>query len=222
MFARLPSARSADSLPTAPSPASGRNTGRSQHKTRPLQTTGSFCPPYIGQFPFAFAREHDDEARGFRRIHRSIVDEDGVGGAHQRRNFTLAITLVALADFFKNLRRRHRLAFFLMLFPAALGTNFGRGFKKDFSLGAGKDNGANIAAFHHDAASSAGALLLSDEHGAHTGDGGQARSRLRHLGRADFLRNFGAVEEDAIFYAGFFLLGSWLAKLDVRFVCELC
>src|SRR5260221_13038204 len=72
-----------------------------------------------GQFLFAFAREHHDEARGFRGVHGGIVDQDGVGGAHQRRNFAFAMGLVALANFLEGLARRNAFSFFLMLFPTA-------------------------------------------------------------------------------------------------------
>src|SRR5882762_2390143 len=54
------------------------------------------------EFPFAFAREHYDQARGFSRIHCGVVDKDGVGGAHQRRHFAFAVALVAFADFVKH------------------------------------------------------------------------------------------------------------------------
>src|SRR5712672_505234 len=74
---------------------------------------------------FAFARKHHDQARGFCRIHRSVVDEDGIGGAHQRRHCTFAVALVAFADFFEDLREGQIFTLFLVLFPAALGANFG-------------------------------------------------------------------------------------------------
>src|SRR6267378_1638605 len=68
------------------------------------------------EFPFAFARKHHDQARGFCRIHRSVVDKDGIGGAHQRRHFAFAVALVALANFFEDLRAGQIFALFLVLF----------------------------------------------------------------------------------------------------------
>src|SRR6266404_1057658 len=84
------------------------------------------------EFPFAFARKHHDQARGFRRIHRSVVDKDGIGGAHQRGHFAFAVALVALANFFEHLREGQILAFFLVLFPAPLRANFWRRLEKYF------------------------------------------------------------------------------------------
>src|SRR6267154_1898401 len=174
------------------------------------------------EFPFAFAREHHDQARGFRRIHRSVVDKDGVGGAHQRRHFAFAVAFVAFANFFEHLCERQILALFLVLFPAPLRANFRRRLKKYFQLGIRKNNSANVAPFHHNAAASPGALLLRNKHGAHRRDSGQTRGRLRNLWRANLLCDFCAIQEDAIFYSDVFLLRGWRAKLDVRFVCELC
>src|SRR6267378_5058402 len=68
------------------------------------------------EFPFAFARKHHDQARGFRRIHRSVVDEDGIGGAHQRRHFAFAVALIAFANFLEDLRAGQIFALFLVLF----------------------------------------------------------------------------------------------------------
>src|SRR5882757_462162 len=174
------------------------------------------------EFPFAFARKHHDQARGFCRIHRSVVDEDGIGGAHQRRHFAFAVALVALANFFKHLRERQILTLFLVLFPAPLRANFGRRLKKYFQLRVRENHSTNVAPFHHDAAACTRALLLRNKHSAHWSDGGQAGGRLRYLGRANFFGDFPAIEENAIFYAGFFLLRSWRAKLDMGFVRELC
>src|SRR6266404_8585184 len=70
------------------------------------------------EFPFAFARKHHDQARGFRRIHRGVVDKDGIGGAHQRRHCTFAVAFVALVDFFEHLREGQIFALFLVLLPA--------------------------------------------------------------------------------------------------------
>src|SRR6266403_1977795 len=174
------------------------------------------------EFPFAFARKHHDQARGFCRIHRSVVDEDGIGGAHQRRNFAFAVAFVAFANFFEHLRERQILALFLVLFPTALRANFWRRLKKYFQLRVRENHSTNVAPFHHHAATSARALLLRNKHRAHRSDGGQARRRLRYLWRANFFRDFTAIEENAIFYAGFFLLGSWRAELDMGFLRKLC
>src|SRR5882757_1859317 len=174
------------------------------------------------EFPFAFARKHHDQAGGFRRVHCGVVDEDGIGGAHQRRHFAFAVALVAFADFVKHLRERQILALFLVLFPAPLRANFWRRLKKYFQLSVRENHSTNVAPFHHHAAACTRALLLCDKDSAHRSDGGEARGRLRYLRRANFFRDFPAIEKNAIFYAGFFLLGSWRTKLDMRFVRELC
>src|SRR5712672_245350 len=166
------------------------------------------------ELPFAFARKHHDQARGFRRIHRSVVDEDGIGGANQRRHFAFAVALVAFANFFEHLCEGQILAFFLVLFPAPLRANFRRRLKKYFQLGIRKNNSTNVAPFHHHAAACSRALLLRDKHRADRSDGGQTRGRLRYLWRANFFRGFPAIKKNAIFYASFFLLRSWRAKLD--------
>src|SRR6266403_200789 len=174
------------------------------------------------EFPFALARKHHDQARGFCRIHRSVVDEDGIGGAHQRRHCTLAVAFVAFANFFEHLCEGQILAFFLVLFPAAFGANFWRRLKKYFQLRVRENYSTNVASLHHHTAACSRALLLCDKDSAHRSDGGEARRRLRHLWRANFFRDFPAIEENAIFYAGFFLLRSWRAKLDMGFVRKLC
>src|SRR5712675_1932638 len=174
------------------------------------------------EFPFAFARKHHDQARGFCRIHRSVVDEDGIGGAHQRRNFAFAVAFVAFANFFEHLCEGQILAFFLVLFPAALRANFRRRLKKYFQLRVRENHSTNVAPFHHHAAACTRALLLCDKDSAHRSDSSQARGRLRYLWRANFFGDFPAIEENAIFYAGLFLLRSWRAKLDMGFVRESC
>src|SRR6266403_1610284 len=94
---------------------------------RELRACGSRLLPCCGsQFPFAFARKHHDQARGFRRIHRGVVDKDGIGGAHQRRHFAFAVAFVAFANFFEDLREGQIFALFLVLFPAAFRANFWR------------------------------------------------------------------------------------------------
>src|SRR6266403_2547755 len=78
------------------------------------------------EFPFAFARKHHDQARGYRRVHRGVVHEDGIGGADQRRHFAFAVAFVAFANFFEDLREGQIFALFLVLFPAAFRANFWR------------------------------------------------------------------------------------------------
>jgi hypothetical protein len=123
-----------------------------------------------GGVAFAFASEHDDEAGGFVDVHGGVVDDDGVGGANERRDFALAVAFVALAHLFENLEHREVVTLFLMLFPAALGTNFRRRFEENFELGVREYNGADVTAFHHDSAARTGALLFGDENTANSGD----------------------------------------------------
>src|SRR6267154_3813905 len=174
------------------------------------------------EFPFAFARKHYDQARGFRRVHRGIVHKDGITGTHQRRNFAFAVAFVAFANFFEHLCEGQILAFFLVLFPTALRANFRRRLKKYFQLRVRENHSTNVAPLHHHAAACSRALLLCDKDSAHRSDSSQARGRLRYLWRANFFGDFPAIEENAIFYAGRFLLGSWRAKFDMRFVRESC
>ena len=110
----------------------------------------------------------------------------------------------------------HRLAFFPVLFPTALGADFRRGVQEHLQLGLGEDDGADIPAFHHDAAARAGALLFCDENGAHARNRGKPRCGLRHLRRADCLRHFAPIEKYAVLHSRGSLLGRWRAQLDVR------
>src|SRR5882757_8139780 len=112
------------------------------------------------ELPFAFARKHHDQARGFCRIPRSVVDEDGIGGAPPRRNSAFAVAFVAFANFFEHLCEGQILAFFLVFFPAPLRANFWRRLKKYFQLRVRENHSTNVAPFHHHAATSARALLL--------------------------------------------------------------
>src|SRR6266571_1950083 len=92
----------------------------------------------FSHFPLAFACQHDDQPRGLLDSHGGIVDKDGIGGAHERRNFALAIALVALFDFLKNFSKRQLVTFFPVLFPAPLRAHFRGRIQKNLELSEGR------------------------------------------------------------------------------------
>src|ERR1700675_633791 len=89
-----------------------------------IENSFFFSSSYLQEFAFALAREHDDEARGFFGVYSGVVDEHGVGGAHERRDFAFAIAFIAHADFFQDFGQSEMVPFFLVFFPAALGAYF--------------------------------------------------------------------------------------------------
>src|SRR5213078_758768 len=87
------------------------------------------------------------------------------------------------------------LVLFLMFLPAALRAHFRRCVQKDLQLCVGKNDRADIAPFHHHAATGSGTLLLGNEYTSHARDGCQPRSCLRYLGSANSMRHFPPIEE---------------------------
>src|SRR5271169_2914286 len=101
-----------------------------------------------------------------------------------------------------------------MLAPAAFSANFGRGSEKNFQTSIRKDDAADVAAFHHNAALFARAALLGDEHLPDAGDYRDFRGRLRDFGGPDGGGHVLAIEKDSLRAA----LG---AQIDARFAREL-
>ena len=109
-----------------------------------------------------------------------------------------------------------------MLFPAPLRAHFRRSFEKNFEFGVGKDDGADVAAFHHHAAACAGALLLGDQNVAHAARSWPGAKRLAPRPRCEFESVTSSPSRKTRFFAaGTFLLGRWRLQLDVRFAREI-
>ena len=149
------------------------------------------------------------------------VDDDGVGSGLQRRVGAIAVALIALTEFLKNgsmagaglgsegivVARagillvagvRQAVLHAGVLFVTALAARFGRSIEKNFNVGVGKDDGADIAAFHHNAAWAAEVTLEVDHPGANVGMDADSGGTLGDVGVANALSDVGAVEIDAI------------------------
>jgi hypothetical protein len=153
------------------------------------------------------------------------IDDDGVGRGTKRGVGTIAIALVALADLLKDDRMvgvgrgqgaipgagillvgagvlfvtgvvggRLRAG---VLLVAALAARFRGGIEKNFDIGVGEDDGADVAAFHNYTAAAAEVALEIDHPGANVGVDADARGSLGDVGVADALGDVGAVEKDA-------------------------
>ena len=130
------------------------------------------------------------------------VDDDGVRGRVERRVGAAAVPLVALAQLAKHYRlprcRRGHHAIAGVLLVAPLAPRFGRGVKKDLHVGIRKNNGADVAPFHHDAAPATEFSLQIDHPGAYAGVDAHPRSALGHIGITDALRDVLPIEKNTI------------------------
>jgi len=143
------------------------------------------------------------------RVHCRVVDQDGVAGADQRRHFRSRSRLSRSRTSSSTCASVRSSTFLLVLFPAPLRANFRRSSSKDLQFSVRENDGADVAAFHHDAATSAGTLLLRNEHGTHGRDSSKPGSSLSYFRRTNLLGDFLAVEKYAILDSVFFLLWSW-------------
>ena len=103
-----------------------------------------------------------------------------------------------------------------MLFPAPFRAHFRRSIQKNLQLGFGKNDSSDVAPFHHDAATGAGALLLGNEHFSHFCNRREARRGLCNLSRPNFVRYVLSIQKHTVLRASGLLLERRRLQLDVR------
>src|ERR1700736_2305820 len=137
----------------------------------PSSACVSSGPPRFRCSGLTFFHQHRDDPRGFFNTHGGIIHQHRIRGANQWRHFSLAIAPIPFANFLYHFLQRNFIALFLMFFPTPLRTDFRGSIEENLQLRGGKNHGANVAAFHDDAAPGARSLLFSDQHLANFLDG---------------------------------------------------
>jgi hypothetical protein len=144
--------------------------------------------------------------------HVGRVKQDGVFGGTEGRVGAIAVALVTGSEVGDDFLRLHdRLAVFAAeLIVATEAADFRRGVEEDFDFSMGKDDSADVAAFHDDAAGLGKLLLEADHPGANDGEdtdfGGRVGDGLIAKQAGDVF----TVEQDAVFiFAGLEMNGGF-------------
>lgn len=133
------------------------------------------------------------------------VKNDGIGSGTQRGFNPVAVSLVAFAEFFAEGFGCDGGSWRLEV--ASLAAGLGGCVEEELDFGVGKDDGADVAAFHDDAALTAHGALQVNHPGSDGGMDADAGGSLGDGGLAQRGGNIDAVEEDAV------AAGGWL-ELD--------
>ena len=118
-------------------------------------------------------------------------------GRAERGDGALRVDLVAAAEVLKHHLLGYRCSVADELGVAAARALLGRGVEIDLEVGVGQDDGADIAAGHHDRVLAGEVALLAHERLADAGDPRDERDVLLDLGGAQAIGDVDAVDGDA-------------------------
>jgi hypothetical protein len=141
------------------------------------------------------------------KAHAGGVEDDGVGCGFEGGLGAVAVAVVAGSHFGEDGGLGDRSDFVLTgsdLAEAASAADFRVSVEEDFHFGVGEDGGADVSAFHDDAALDAESALLEDHPLADERVDGDAGGGGGDVGVTDAAGDVHAVEQDAVAVAGGF------------------